>query len=152
MAGRQVFLSSCDQSNKRYSRVEILGPSLCETSFLRVNRTWGWEQERVDLEFEWSGVSLMSDKSLQSSPTLCDSMDCSPPGSLSMGFFSQGHLSGLPCPPSGDLPDSGIEPTSLASPALAGGFFPTSATWEAHIPYMSTVIILGPAALSGRFF
>ena len=29
----------------------------------------------------------------------------------------------LPCPPPGDLPDPGIEPTSLASPALVGGFF-----------------------------
>ena len=34
--------------------------------------------------------------------------------------------SGLPCPP-GDLPDPGIKP---ASPALAGGFFITSTTWE----------------------
>ena len=32
----------------------------------------------------------------------------------------------------GNLPDSGIEPMSLMSPALAGGFFNTSATWEAH--------------------
>ena len=31
----------------------------------------------------------------------------------------------------GDLPDPGIEPTSPESPALAGGFFTTSATWEA---------------------
>ena len=39
--------------------------------------------------------------------------------------------SGLPCPPAGDLPDPGIKPTSLTSPALAGGFFTTSTTWEA---------------------
>ena len=32
---------------------------------------------------------------------------------------------GLPCPPQGDLPDPGIEPASLTSPALAGGFFTT---------------------------
>ena len=32
---------------------------------------------------------------------------------------------------SGDLPDPGIKPVPLASPALAGGFFTTSATWEA---------------------
>ena len=32
---------------------------------------------------------------------------------------------------SGNLPGPGIEPTSLASPALAGGFFTISATWEA---------------------
>ena len=31
----------------------------------------------------------------------------------------------------GNLPDPVIEPTSLMSPALAGGFFTTSATWEA---------------------
>ena len=54
-----------------------------------------------------------------------------PQALLSLGFSRQEYWSGLPCPPSGDLPDSGIEPTSLMSPALAGGFFTTSATWEA---------------------
>ena len=49
---------------------------------------------------------------------------------LSMGFSKQEYWSGLPCPPAGDLPDPGIEPASLTSPALAGGFFTTSATWE----------------------
>ena len=38
----------------------------------------------------------------------------------------------LPCPPPGDLPDPGIELTSLMAPALAGGFFTTSAPWEAQ--------------------
>ena len=42
-------------------------------------------------------------------------------------------LSGLPCPPSGGLPGPGIKPTTLTSPALAGGFFTTSATWEAQV-------------------
>ena len=42
---------------------------------------------------------------------------------LSMGFSRQEYWSGLPCPPPGDLPDPEIEPTSLTSPALAGGFF-----------------------------
>ena len=51
---------------------------------------------------------------------------------LSMGFFRQEHWSGLPCPLPGDLLDSGIEPMSLTSPALAGRFFTTSAIWEAH--------------------
>ena len=50
---------------------------------------------------------------------------------LSMGFSRQEYWSGLPCPPPGDLPDSGIEPASLTSRALAGRFFTTSATWEA---------------------
>ena len=48
---------------------------------------------------------------------------------LSMGFSSQEYWSGLPCPPPGDLPDPGIKSASLTFPALAGGFFTTSATW-----------------------
>ena len=54
---------------------------------------------------------------------------------LSMGFSRQEHWSGFPCPPPGDLPDPGIKPSSLTSPALAGGFFTSSATWEA-LPYL----------------
>ena len=50
---------------------------------------------------------------------------------LSMGYSSYEYWSGLPCPPPGDLPDPGIEPASLMSPALAGGFFTTSAPREA---------------------
>ena len=42
---------------------------------------------------------------------------------LSMGFSRQEYWSGLPCPPSRDLPDPGIKPKSLISPALAGVFF-----------------------------
>ena len=51
---------------------------------------------------------------------------------LSMGFSMQEYWGGLPCPPPEDLPDPGVEPMSLTSPALAHGFFPTSATWEAQ--------------------
>ena len=43
---------------------------------------------------------------------------------LAMGFSRQEYWSGLPCPPSGDLPDPGIEPASLMSSTLAGGFLP----------------------------
>jgi len=48
------------------------------------------------------------------------------------GFSRQEYWSELPCPPPGDL-DPGIKSTPLVSPALAGGFFTTSNTWEA--PY-----------------
>ena len=48
---------------------------------------------------------------------------------LSMGFSRQEYWSMLPCH-SGDLPNPGIEPSSLMSPVLASGFFTTSATWE----------------------
>ena len=50
---------------------------------------------------------------------------------LSMEFSRQKYWSGLPCSPPGDLHDPGIEPATLMSPALASGFFTTSATWEA---------------------
>ena len=50
---------------------------------------------------------------------------------LSLGFSRQAYWSGLPCPPPGNLPDLGIKPTSLTSPALEGEFFTTGATWEA---------------------
>ena len=49
---------------------------------------------------------------------------------LSIGFSRQECWSGLPFPPLWYLPDLGIEPTSLGSPALAGGFFTSSASWE----------------------
>ena len=52
---------------------------------------------------------------------------------LSLGFFRHEYWSGLPCPPLGNLPDPGTEPASLVFPALAGEFFTTSATREAHI-------------------
>ena len=51
----------------------------------------------------------------QSCLTLCEPMDCSLPGSLSMGFSRQEYWSGLPFPSPRDLPNSGTE---LRSPAL----------------------------------
>jgi len=40
-----------------------------------------------------------------------------------MDFSRQEYWSGLPFPTPGDLPDPGVKPTPLASPALADGFF-----------------------------
>ena len=63
-------------------------------------------------------------------PTLWDLMGCSPPGSSVHGDFPGKDTavgchfwSGLPFSSPGDLPEPGIEPTSPASPKLAGGFF-----------------------------
>ena len=50
----------------------------------------------------------------------------------SMEFSRQEHWSGLPFPSPGDLPNLGIEPISLMSPAMEGGFFTTSAAREAQ--------------------
>ena len=53
---------------------------------------------------------------------------------LSMGFSRQEYWSGLPCFPPGDLADPRIERVSLLSPAVAGRFLTTSATWEDPLP------------------
>ena len=49
---------------------------------------------------------------------------------LSLKFSREEYWSASPCPPQGDLPNPGMELTSLTSPALADGFFITIATWE----------------------
>ena len=49
-----------------------------------------------------------------------------------MGFPRQEYWSGLPFPPSEDLPYPGIKSMTPVSPALTAGFFTTSATWESQ--------------------
>ena len=78
----------------------------------------------------------------QSCPTLCDPMDCSPPGSSVHGdSLGKNTGVGLPCPPPGDLPNPGIKPrspalqvseppgklknTGVGSLSLPQGIFPT---------------------------
>ena len=83
----------------------------------------------------------MHAKSLESCPTLCNPMDCSPPGS-SVHEDSPGKNTGMGC--------HALLQTFLAqglnwdllSPALAGGFFTTSNTWEAHIIVQLILILL----------
>ena len=62
---------------------------------------------------------------------VCDPMDCSLPGSSAHGILQARILEWVACPPPGDLPDPGIKPMSLTSPALACGFF-IHYTWESH--------------------
>ena len=61
-------------------------------------------------------------KVAQSCPTLCDPMDCSPPGSSVHGILQQEYWSGLPFPSPGDLPNPGIKPRS---PALQADVLPS---------------------------
>ena len=64
------------------------------------------------LEQGWSD-SAAAAKSLQSCLTLCDPMDCSPPGLFhSKGFTRQEYWSELLSPPPGELPNPGIKPRS----------------------------------------
>ena len=68
-------------------------------------------------------------KSLQLCLTLCDALDCSPPGSSVYGILQARILEWAAIP--GDPLSAEIKPASLGSPALVGGFFTTSTTWEA---------------------
>ena len=73
--------------------------------------------------------------------TLCNPMDCSPPGSSIHGILSrQEYWSGLPCPSPGDLPNPRTEPMSLMSPTLAGRFFTSWATWEVRGKFRSVQV------------
>ena len=56
---------------------------------------------------------------------------------LSIGFYRQECWSAVPLPPLRHLPYSGSEPLCFVSPALSGGFFTTSTTWEVPILYFS---------------
>ena len=67
-------------------------------------------------------------KFLQSCPTLSDRMDCNLPGFSVHGILQARIRSGLPFPPLEGLPNPGIEPLFLMSPALVGKFFSISAT------------------------
>ena len=65
-------------------------------------------------------------------PTPCGPWTVALKAPLSMEFFKQEYWSGWTFPSPGDLPDPGMEPKTLVSPALAGRFFTTRATWEAR--------------------
>ena len=90
--------------------------------------------------FTWILVRAVCAKSLQSCLMLCDPVDCQ--GPLSKGFSRQESWSGLSFPPPRDIPNPGMQFSSLMSPALAGGFFMTSATWESLPGYTFTKLPL----------
>ena len=79
----------------------------------------------------WIYTPGVCTKSPQWCLSLCNPMDCSPPGSSLHGILQARILEWVVISSPGDLPDPGIEPTSLISPALADRFFITSTTWEA---------------------
>ena len=83
------------------------------------------------------GDVCMNAKLLQSCLTLCDLMDCSLPGSSVHWIPRQENESWFLCPLPGDLPDRGVKPTSLMSPALAVRFFTTSTTGKPTIDTLS---------------
>ena len=78
-------------------------------------------------------IKCVHAKSLQSFLSLCNPMEHSLPGSSVHGIIQARILECVACPPPGYLPEPGTEPTFFMSPALAGGFFTTTVTWEAPL-------------------
>ena len=68
----------------------------------------------------------MKVKVTQSCPTLCNPMDCSPPGSSVYGILQARILEWVAIPSPGDLSDPRSKPSPFVSPAFAGGFFTTT--------------------------
>ena len=76
-----------------------------------VAKSWtqlsNWTHTHTSLTYQFNSVA-------QSCPTLCDPMECRPPGPSIHGIFQQEYWGGLPCPAPGDLPNPGIESMSPA--------------------------------------
>ena len=69
---------------------------------------------------------LFGDLVSKSCLTLGNTVDCSPPAPLSVGFPRQEYWSGLSFPSAGDLPDLGMEPEYPTHVScVTGGFFTT---------------------------
>ena len=86
---------------------------------------------------------MLSAKLLQSVPLFATPGTVAGQAPLPVGFSRQEYWSGLPFPSPGHLPNPGIEPMSLLSPALADGLFTTSATGEReekHFLYLFPLI------------
>ena len=101
-----------------------------EESFLPIRNThydFVWMRNKLLWVGEVFCYSSFAFEHAQSCLTLVTPWIVAHQAPLSMEFSRQEYWSGLPFPPPGDLPDWEIEPTSLVSPLLAGGFF---TSWE----------------------
>ena len=77
-------------------------------------------------------LACMCAKSLQSCPTLCDPLDCSPPRSSVHGILQARILEWVTMPSSRGSSQPRDQTHISLSPALANGFFTTSAIWKAE--------------------
>ena len=110
---------------KSLSRVRLLATSW--TAAYQAPLSMGFSRQEY-----WSGGPVaFSGVGAQSCPTLCDPMDCCLPSSSVHGILQARILEWIAISFSGVLLDPGIKSGSLASLALAGGFFITSLAWEA---------------------
>ena len=103
------------------------------------NLCFFWNESNLVLGFLSTGLiaGCMRVKSPQSCPTLGNPMGCSPPNSSVHnssvhGIILARILEWVAMPSARGASNPGIDSASLVSPALAGRFFTTGATWEAQ--------------------
>ena len=141
MHTRQIYCKTPSKfQNVSWMNQTLSGQPMPQTSVLSFTIKWVQSRTYFWGSFKWwneliqcliHGKHSMCVLVTQSCPTL--QPHGNPPGSSVHGILQARILEWVLCPPSGDLPDPGIEPMSLMSPSLAGGFLTTSATWEAFI-------------------
>ena len=120
--------------------------AFCPFAFWALLYLFDHEKQKEVLESGWKDVlrySVVSDSLWRHGLYVA----CQTP--LSMGFFWQEYWSGVPFRLPRDLPDWGIKLDSLVSPALAGRFFTTSATWEAQMKDGGKIFCHSIAAFQG---
>ena len=109
----ETQIQTCSKANKRKVKITPIfkSPEIISLAFwylllhsLHTYMCVFFDKQRWDL-----CVCLVA----QSCPTLCNPMDCGPPGSSSAHGILQGRIqSGYLFPSPGDLSDSGIKPRS----------------------------------------
>ena len=124
------MLSALEHGGREIINLGILTSHIFALMSFTENRFWLCPRTFKHLSFHL--------KSVQSCLTLRNAMDLSPQGSSVHGFLQARILEWVAISFSKNLPNLGIKPLSVRSPALAGGFcfvlfcFTTSATWEAQ--------------------
>ena len=91
----------------------------------------------------------MCGQSFKSCATLCDPMDCNPPGSSVHGILQARILEWVAIPSPGDRPNPGIKSVSLMSPALADRFFTTKGFSGGSDSKMSACSVGDPGSIPG---
>ena len=104
--------------------------TICLTLHLRMKHTN--EPEVKDFHGPKDIFTCVRD---QSCPTLCNPMDCSPPGSSVLGILLARILEWVTMPSSRGSSCPQDRTWVFMSTALVGGFFTTNSTWEAPIPF-----------------
>ena len=113
-----------------------------------------WKKPRYPSTDEWikklwyiftMEYSVQFSSVTQSCPTLCNPVDCSPPGSSVHDILQARILEWVAMSSSRGSSSPGNETTSFTSPILAGGFFTPSPTWEAPIPW--TLVCQAPLSM-----